>query len=206
MEVIALGALITLRDGSRVRLRQCHRSDSELLLRGFDRLGPDSRYRRFLAPLPALRTRMVRYLTAVDHHDHEAILALDEHCTEGLGIARYVRDRNRPDVAEAAVTVIDDWHGRGLGTILLRAISARARDEGITTFTASVLGNNRRMLDLLDELAPMRIVDRELGTVEIEVPIAAVGVSPALKKLLDLAARHDIGVPLRHGSDSDAAR
>jgi GNAT superfamily N-acetyltransferase len=197
--------VIVERDGSRVRLRQCHRSDSELLLRGFERLGPDSRYRRFLAPLPALNKRSVRYLTAVDHHDHEAIVALDEHCTEGLGIARYIRSRSRPDVAEAAVTVIDDWQGRGLGTILLRAISARARDEGITAFTASVLANNRRMLDLIDELAPGRIVNHELGTVEIEVPIAAVGVTPALKQLLGIAARHDIGIPPGHGHEAGSA-
>jgi GNAT superfamily N-acetyltransferase len=57
----------------------------------------------------------------------ESILALNEEGTAGLGIARYVRHVSRPDAAEVAVTVIDDWQGRGLGTLLLEAVSGRAR-------------------------------------------------------------------------------
>jgi len=62
-ELVALGAPIVLRDGSRVRLRQGHRADKELLLRGFERLSPESRYRRFLAGMPELSEEKVRYLT-----------------------------------------------------------------------------------------------------------------------------------------------
>ena len=70
-ELVILGAPVALRDGSHVRVRQAHRSDKDLLLRGFERLSPESRYRRFLAPMPQLTEAMVRYLTEVDHHDHE---------------------------------------------------------------------------------------------------------------------------------------
>jgi nucleotide-binding universal stress UspA family protein len=42
----------------------------------------------------------------------EAIIALNEDTGEGLGVARYVRSPERPDVAEVAVTVIDDWQAR----------------------------------------------------------------------------------------------
>ena len=70
-EPVFLGVPITLRDGSRIRIRQGHRSDPDLLLRGFKRLSPESRYRRFLAPMPELSESMVRYLTEIDHHDHE---------------------------------------------------------------------------------------------------------------------------------------
>ena len=126
-ELVAPGAPIVLRDGSRVRLRQGHSSDRQLLLRGFERLSPGSRYRRFLAAMPELSEEKVRYLTEIDNHDHEAIIALDEKTGEGIGVARYVRDPQRPDVAEVAVTVIDDWQGRGLGTLLLEVLGARAR-------------------------------------------------------------------------------
>lgn len=187
---------MTLRDGSRVRIRQGRPTDAELLVRGFARLSPDSRYRRFLRPLPELDEGTVRYLTDVDHNEHEAMVALDEESQEGLGVARYVRDPERPDAAEVAVTVIDDWQGRGLGTLLLEVISARARQEGIKTFTALVLAENRDMLDLIAGLGPVRIIDRATGTVELEVPIPAVGLAPPLRKLLRIAARHDVAVPL----------
>ena len=191
-ELLALGAPIALRDGSRVRLRQGHSSDRHLLLRGFERLSSESRYRRFLAGMPELSEEMVRYLTEIDHHDHEAIIALDEKTGEGIGAARYVRDPQRPDAAEVAVTVIDDWQGRGLGTLLLEVLRARAREEGIMTFTALMLATNQEMMDLLEGLGPVRIVDREVGTVEIEMPIPEVGLSPVLKKLLRVAARSDL--------------
>jgi GNAT superfamily N-acetyltransferase len=197
---------MVLRDGSTVRIRQGHKSDGPLLLRGFERLSPESRYRRFLAATPVLSAPMVDYLTAVDHHDHEAIVALDE-SGEGVGVARYVRHPDRAGAAEAAVTVIDDWQGRGLGTLLLDVLSARARDEGITTLTALMLASNQEMMDLISALAPVRIVDREAGTVELEVPIPDVGLAPALRKLLRVAAQHDVVVPHRGvGSSAPGSR
>jgi GNAT superfamily N-acetyltransferase len=193
-ELVALGAPIVLRDGSRVRLRQGHSSDKGLLLHGFERFSPESRYRRFLAAMPELRAGTVRYLTEIDHHDHEAIVALDETTGEGIGVARYVRDLERRDVAEVAVTVIDDWQGKGVGTLLLEVLSARAREEGISSFTALMLATNREMMEVLEAFGPVRIVDREVGTVEIEMPNPEVGLSPVLKKLLRAAAHNDVAV------------
>jgi GNAT superfamily N-acetyltransferase len=195
-ELVTLGAPITLRDGSHVRIRQGHRSDRELLLHGFHRLRPESRYRRFLVPMTELPEPTLRYLTEIDHHDHEAMIALDEQTGEGIGVARYVRDPDDRQVAEVAVTVIDDWQGRGIGTLLLGVISARAREEGIARFTALMLSTNKEIMDLLQELDAAQIVDREPGTVEIEVALPASGLAPALTKMIRIAARHDVSVPL----------
>ncbi len=197
-ELVILGAPIALRDGSRIRIRQGHRSDRDLLLRGFERLSPESRYRRFLAPMPELSEATVRYLTEIDHHDHEAMIALDEATGEGIGVARYVRDPDRPDTAELAVTVIDDWQRLGIGGLLLEVLGARAREEGIKTFTAMMLATNRKMMTLLNTLDPMRIIDREKGVVEIEVPVQKIGLAPALRKLIKIAAEHDVAIPPDH--------
>ena len=88
--------------------------------------------------------------------------------------------------------MVDAWQGRGVGTVLLEAISARARDEGIRTFTALMLAHNGEKMHLFERLGPVRIVDRASGTVEIEVAIPSVGVAPGLKELLRIAARHDV--------------
>jgi GNAT superfamily N-acetyltransferase len=194
-DVVVDGVPVALRDGSHVRIRQGRCSDRELLRRGFQRLSPESRYRRFLAPMPRLPEAAVRYLTDIDHHDHEAMIALDEQGTEALGVARYMRDRERPEAAEVAVTVVDDWQGLGLGTLLLEVISARAREEGVRTFTAWMLAQNQEMMDLFQRLGPVQVVDREAGAVEIEVAIPAAGVAPELRELLRLAAEHDVAVP-----------
>lgn len=195
-ELVQIGAPIALRDGSRVRIRRLRHSDGQLLLRGFRRLTPESRYRRFLAPTPKLSEGTVRYLVEIDHRNHEALIAVDERCNEGVGVARYVRDPARPDAAEVAVTVVDDWQGRGLGTLLLEGITMRAREEGVDTFTALMLAGNREMMDLLGRLGAVRVVDRAAGIVEVEVHLPAIGVTPELRKLIRLAAASDIAIPI----------
>jgi len=194
-ELAVRGAPVALRDGSHVRIRQGHSSDRQLLIRGFERLSPESRYRRFLAPMSELSEQTLRYLTEIDHHDHEAMIALEEDSGEGVGVARYVRDPERPDSAEVAVTVVDDWQGRGLGTLLLDVIGARARQEGIAMFTAVVLTTNHTVIDLLRQLDYVRVLDRDGGTVELAVSIPPIGVAPALRKLLRIAAQHDVAIP-----------
>ena len=195
-QILLLGAPIALHDGSRVRIRRLRDSDGELLLRGFRRLSPESRYRRFLAPTPELSERTVRYLVEIDHHDHEALIAVDQESNEGVGVARYVRNPARPSAAEVAVTVVDDWQGRGLGTLLLEAITMRAREEGVDTFTALMLVDNRQMMDLLQRLGAVRVVDHAAGAVEVEVHLPAIGVSPELRKLIRLAAASEMAIPI----------
>jgi RimJ/RimL family protein N-acetyltransferase len=185
---------VELRDGARVVLRPVRPDDRELLVEGFAHLSQASRYQRFLAPMDTLSGPMIDYLVDVDHHDHEAIAAIDPETGRGIGVARFVRLQDRPDVAEAAVTVVDEWQGRGVGTQLLGALAARAREEGIGTFTAIVLASNREMLDVLEPVAHVHVVDRQTGTVQIEVDVPGAGETERIRELLR-AARH--GEPTR---------
>jgi GNAT superfamily N-acetyltransferase len=203
-ELVRVGAPYTLRDGSQILVRQGHHTDRRLLLDGFERLSPESRYRRFLVPVPELREQTVEYLLNVDHHDHEAMVAIDPETGHGIGVARYVRDKERHDAAEVAATVVDEWQGRGVGTLLLEVIGERALAEGITTFTASMLATNREMLDVLQGLGPFEVVDRELGSVEVEAPIGTDGVSPILARMLKAVAREELKA--REPSDPEPLR
>jgi len=126
------GELVGLRNGSRVLVRPVGPDDKPLFVAGFARLGEESRYRRFLAAKKRLSDDDLAFFTEVDHHGHEALGAVDPTTGEGLAVARYLREPARPDVAEAAIAVIDDWQKRGLGTVLLERLAIRAHDEGIT--------------------------------------------------------------------------
>ena len=83
---------VTLRDGAQVDVRPVEPEDRAALAEGFERLSPESRYRRFFGPMPRLSDRDLDYLTRVDHHDHEALVAVDALTGDGIGVARYVRD------------------------------------------------------------------------------------------------------------------
>lgn len=176
-----------IRDGAQVDVRPIEPGDRDVLQDAFEHLSLESRYERFLSPMDHMSNSMVRYFTEVDHHDHEALVAFDPDSGRLVGVARYVREKD-PEVAEAAVTVADDWHGRGVGTMLLHEIAQRAREEGVTRFTAYVLARNEDMVDMLFRLGPAKVVDRQNGAVQIEAELPAAGVSEQLRGLLKLAA------------------
>jgi RimJ/RimL family protein N-acetyltransferase len=162
---------VVLRDGSAVLIRQVRSTDAPLLADGFARLSAASRQMRFLGVKKELSAAELRYFTDVDHHDHEALGALDRVGGHGVGIARYVRDADDPEAAEIAVTIVDDWQGRGLGTELLAQLSDRARQEGIRRFTALADPGNVAVAALLRN-AGARLVGRGRGTVEYEIMLA----------------------------------
>jgi RimJ/RimL family protein N-acetyltransferase len=164
---------VKLRDGSAVLIRPVHRTDTSLLADGFARLSERSRWTRFLGRKNALTEADLRYFTDVDHHDHEALGALDHVRGGGVGIARYVRDREDRRAAEIAVTIVDDWQGRGLGTELLARLSDRACQEGIHRFTAVVAADNAAANGLLRN-SGASLIHRGRGIVEYELDLTCV--------------------------------
>lgn len=170
----------TLRDGTRVLIRMVDPDDRADFVKGFQRLSTRSRYLRFHAAIEELDDRQLDYLTRVDQVDHVAWVAIDlDHPEQpGIGVARFVRLTDEPEVAEAAVTVLDAYQGRGLGTILLGVLADAARERGITTFRAYVLGENRPMLAVLDRLGPTRS-ERHRGVYQIDVDLTDSEQEPA---------------------------
>jgi GNAT superfamily N-acetyltransferase len=180
---------IELPDGAEVAVRPVRPSDKEVIADGFSRMGERSRYQRFMTVQDALSTGELRYLTDVDHHDHEALLAFEAKTGEGLGVARFVRDQSDPTAAEAAVAVVDAWQRRGLGTALTALLADRAREEGIERFTALLLASNDAMMGMLRRLGPVRVVSREGPVVEAEMDLPPKGIGEQVAGVLRAAAR-----------------
>jgi GNAT superfamily N-acetyltransferase len=154
--------------------------DKPLLLAGFRRLSAESRYARFFAPKDTLSEDELRYLTELDHERHFAIGALAEDgdgtgASVGVGVARFIRlpdpidppdpldpagppdpldPPDPPGIAEAAIAVLDDMHGRGLGKLLFLRLCAAAAERGIARFRCEVLGSNTGMRALIEDISP----------------------------------------------------
>ena len=144
---------VVVADGLELLLRPLRPDDKRRLAQAFEQLSPQTRYRRFFAPMESLSDQDLRYLTEVDHHDHEAIAAVNPENGMIIGVARFVRSDD-PTEAEVAVVVGDPWHGHGVATALLQQLVERARTEGIDHFVALVLSDNTDALELFRHLAP----------------------------------------------------
>lgn len=169
---------VVLPDSTPVVLRPLTPVDRRLYLAGFERLSPESRLKRFLGPKPSLTEREIQYFTDVDHHDHEAIIAIIG--GQGVGVARYVRDHDDTARADVAVAVIDEWQRRGVGSALLRRLVQRAAEEGIARLSADMLWTNRAIFATLRRLhASWRTTHSSNGVVEIEITLQPeVGAAP----------------------------
>ncbi|HEV2875202.1 MAG TPA: GNAT family N-acetyltransferase [Thermoleophilaceae bacterium] len=182
----------------RIEIRPIRPEDREALADGVRRMSAESRYRRFFSPLDRLSEKQLTYLTEVDHHDHEALVAVETGSGQGIGVARFVRSENDPVVAEVAVAVADDWQAQGIGSELLHRLTERAREEGIKRFSGSILEENRPMRDLLAELGDVRVTDRAAGAIDVEVELPEEGIGAALRETLRAAARGLVRMRLPH--------
>jgi RimJ/RimL family protein N-acetyltransferase len=178
-----------LRDGQEILIRPIRPEDRDELAGAMARLSPESRYRRFFTPTTELSAAALDYLTRVDHHDHEALVALEPETGHGIGVARFVRSAEDRERAEVAVAVADDWHDRGVATALLGRLTQRAREEGVRRFSAEVLAENRPMLELIDELGEVTARHLDHGAIEVEVQLPPEGLGAALRESLRAAAR-----------------
>jgi len=155
------------RDG--LTIRQLRNGDTATVLSLFSRLGERSRVSRFCGAKPRLSDAELAQLARVDGGRHVLVGYVDGDPLPA-GIARLVRDGA---TAEIAVTVADDYQGRGIGTTLLGALAADARAAGITRFVATVCSDNPSILAILRKLpGPFELTWRG-GDREVVVGLAA---------------------------------
>jgi RimJ/RimL family protein N-acetyltransferase len=184
---------VQIRSGDVVWVRQVRPDDAPALARAYANLGEQSRYRRFFTAMPELPDHTLRAAVEVDHENHEALVATPLLSAEIVGECRFVRNPDHDDTADAGVTVVDAWQGRGLGSALLARLSERALEVGVRYFTAEILAENRTMLALLPALGLVE-TSQDGPVVSARVTIAEPPRQPApdLLDLLLAAARGEI--------------
>jgi GNAT superfamily N-acetyltransferase len=138
-----------LRDGSPITVRAIRPDDKQRLLRHFHGLSERSIYHRFFGHKRSLNDDDLRRLTELDFSKHVGLAATLTSDSEErfIGIGRYLRSADS-NHAEVAFAVLDEYQGRGIGTLLLRHLARIARGRGIRRFSASVMGDNQQMLEV----------------------------------------------------------
>ena len=201
---------VVLADGATAAVRPIRPDDGDRLAAFHDRQSPESIYYRYFSPRPHLSEPDIEHLTHLDYDDRFALVALRG--DDIIGVARYDRWRHRAE-AEVAFFVDDANHGRGLATVLLEHLAARAREVGIRGFTASVLPANRRMIGVFTQAGFETATRFADGVVEVRLDLqptpeaeakiearARVAASEAVRRLLSPSSVAVIGA----GRDPDS--
>jgi GNAT superfamily N-acetyltransferase len=134
----------------------------------------------FLSPKPRLTDVDLRLLTAVDQQGHVAVVASTAHGDQPIGIGRLIRDRDVPESAELALAaVVDSWHRRGVGTLLMRSLAHRAVEIGVRRLTVLLSHDNRAVLRMLARVPrPVSLVQLDPWTTEYAISLDATGLGP----------------------------
>jgi len=179
-----------LRDGTPAMIWPLLPTDAETLREGFRHLSPDSRQHRFLTALGELDDPMIRQLVdSVDgvHHIALLLIVLPAEGVEGpAGVAHLVQDPADPASADIAVTVLDEWQGRGVGTALVSALMQR-RPAAVTRLRTLVAVGNRASLALLAGAGCVSSGLPEQGVLDVTVELpAATRARSTVEKAADL--------------------
>jgi GNAT superfamily N-acetyltransferase len=168
----SMGQVHLLADGTRVLVRPLLPGDRAELAARYEELSPASRRRRFFGTPNRLSEHVLDYLTNLDYRTHFAwaAFAIDEPGTPGIAVARYICDRRDATVAELAVTVLDRYQHRGLGTLLTQLLADVAASNGVRTFVSYVLWENADAVARL-RAEGARIAPAEPGMARIEIDL-----------------------------------
>jgi GNAT superfamily N-acetyltransferase len=133
----------------------------------YERLSHDTRYQRFFSVMQRLPTDWAHFLANVDYKRRFALVVEASGDPALIAVGRYEPSGHDPTVAELAVVVQDGWQGRGIGRVLMDGLLREAASHGITRFRAYVLGDNRRMLQLLRRYTDVVEQRTERGVVDL---------------------------------------
>jgi len=161
--------VVSSRHGPTILVRPLRHGDTRAVVDVFNRLGEESRRRRFNGPKPRLGEMELRWLAAVGTR-HHALVAYVEGDPRPVGIARLVRAGSS---AEIAFEVADEYQRRGIGAALTAELLGDARGAGIAEITAVVSTDNPAAVALLRRVLSVLQIRHDGPDLSIRAPLPA---------------------------------
>ena len=133
----------TAKGGLPVTIRALRPDDRERMATAVRGLDAESIYLRLFSRGRELTDAAIDRIMRFDRDREIVLVATTESDTRIIGSGRYVL--THPGAAEVAFMVEEDFRGRGIAGTLLRHLARVATAQGIETFEADVLAQNRSM-------------------------------------------------------------
>ncbi len=148
---VALETEFALSDGTRLLVRPIRPDDAAREVAFVGSLAETTRYYRFQHPVKELSPETIARFTQLDYAREMALVALDPATDQIAGVARYFPNPDDQG-AEFAIAIGDKFQKRGLGSRLMVALIACAKEAGYEYLEGSVLSGNLGMLHLATQL------------------------------------------------------
>jgi len=146
MSVDSITRLAT-RSGIELAVRPAHEDDEAALAAFFDRVNPEDRRFRFLSAAAQVSHEQLEPLIHADHFRSESFLAFHTANDELVGSALLACDAQL-DTAEIAVSVREDYKGKGVGWALLDLLGQEAERRGVRRVISIESRDNHAAIDL----------------------------------------------------------
>ena len=194
-----------LADGLRVQVAPVVPAHAPRFEAGYQRLSEQSRRMRFFGQVSSLSSRQLEFLTRPDGRLHIAYAAINADLPDepGLGVGRCIRLDGDSKIAEVALTILDDYQGRGVGGLLHATLHRAGHAAGLRQFIYDVSSENERFIHHLLALGA-RQVSRDRDGVRLMLPVCGSGravpgrerAARQLGRLIDAVAAAPAAVPL----------
>lgn len=142
---------LRLKNGLQVYVRQIAPHDKPLIKKGFEQLSPETIRMRFMGLRKGFSEEELNFLTDIDGVDHFALGVSNLEQTEGIAVARYIRDSAELDTAELAIVIVDRYQRLGLGSQLINEITKYAMKHGVRCFKGHLSPDNEAMKNLISQ-------------------------------------------------------
>ena len=177
------------RDGTFVRIRAIRPYDYGRLAEAFTQLSTETIRARWRGLDSGMTAGEIVERVAVDPDVHVGLVATV--WIEGeeriVGLASYFLDPwSEPHRAEVAFVVLDEWQGRGVGSLLFAHLARIALRLGVEVLYALVSASNGRMLRVFEKSGfPVEVAyDGAEAWATLDLAGTGIGAPPAIAALL----------------------
>ena len=140
-----------LRDGTTVTLRRVRAADTDRFVEYFDGLSERSRY--FYHPFAFERTSAEAVTSDLDSQDWYRIVATAERGgREAIVGYAWLQGITGPDLPMLGIGIVDDYHERGIGKLLLRALIGVGHGMGLQAIRLGVNDDNPRAIHVYESV------------------------------------------------------
>lgn len=172
MEQLPAESDLTTRSGYRFHVRAAHDDDEAALDAFFTHVSPEDLRFRFLTAVSHVPHDTIAAMAHVDHRTTENFLAIDPDGTL-VGSAMIGLD-GKGETAEVAISIHEDFKGRGIGWTLLDHVAGYARERGIAKLQCIESRANHAAIELEREMGfTARACPGEPGLVLVEAVLNA---------------------------------